>query len=148
MLKAKANRKQVKSSGVGSKIKYKVTLSYTNKTKGAAFDKAGVTVTLPAGVSTVKTAVSPHVKTVSQGSSCPAPVVSGSTVVFANAPLAGRKRRTYKVWAKVTSGAASPLVFQAALTDCALAANNVTVRAALWNRVLGMLFERAARLAD
>lgn len=84
-----------------------------------------MTVTLPAGVTVVKTAVTPSVKPSGSGA-YPAPVVSGNTVIFADAPLSGRKRRTFTVWVRVASEAALPLVFASKLTNCDLAANNVS----------------------
>lgn len=124
-LKARANRKVAK---VGSTLKYSVTVTYSNKTKGAAFDPAGVGITLPTGLSVAKTAVSPRVKAVN-GQAYPAPVVAGSTVTFADAPLAGKKRRTYSVWAKISGTATSPLTISAQLANCGAAkADDVTVR--------------------
>lgn len=124
-LKAKANRKTARA-GKPTTLKYQVTAAYANTTKGAAFEKAGVTVTLPAtGVTVAKTAVTPRVK-LSGGATYPAAVVAGDTVTFADAPLGGHKRRTYTVWLKVGSGATSPLVISSKLTNCDLDANDVS----------------------
>ncbi len=125
-LKAKANRKRTRR---GATIKYQVIITNTKKTEGAIFEPAGVTITLPAGVTATKTATRPRVVKSPMGSMpYPSAVVSDSTVIFADAPLAGGKRRIYTVWAEIGNGATSPLVFLSKLTNCLqAAANDVTV---------------------
>lgn len=124
-LTGKASRKVAKR---GSLIRYTVTVANTNKTP---FDKGGVEVTLPAGVTYQKSRASPRAK----NTALDTVVVTGNTVTLPDAPLKGKGRRRFTVYAKVdsTAVAGSDLAFAAA--TCSLSTTS-TVRLVLWRRVV------------
>ena len=119
----------------GPMVKYTVTLSNKPAGKiGDAFDRAGLVVTLPAGVTYVKSRVFPTPYTASlskRNKTLGTATFVAGTYVFPDAPLTAGKTRKYMTYVKVQPGAASPLVFRAICPNCpALATrSNVTVRA-------------------
>jgi len=126
--------------GRGPNVRYTVTLANGNKktktTAAAAFEPAGLVVTLPTGTTYVKATVRPH-PTVSglanHNKTLAAAVYDAvaNTVTWPDVALAGGKKRKYTVLTRVNPATATnPLTFAAACPNCpALAtASDVTVR--------------------
>ena len=103
-------------------------LANINKKKtSAAFEKAGLVITLPRNTTFVKSAVFPR----PTSSGAPVYDALAGTVSWPDAPLAGGQKRVYMVEVKVLPTAPNgPLTFKAACPNCLQLAtqNSVVVR--------------------